>query len=72
MEFPFCFPLMFELESFWVGEMGKSGPFYRPRFIGEYSRIRGHSHRGSPSVTTESKLSNNRTFTLKFTKCHCK
>jgi hypothetical protein len=42
--FLFSLPLVLELELFWDGEMGKSGPFYRPLFIMEYSKIRGHSY----------------------------
>jgi hypothetical protein len=51
---------------------GKVLPFYRPRFIMEYSRMRGHSHQGSPSVNViENNLLNNRTVTSRLLRLYC-
>jgi hypothetical protein len=45
-------------------------PFYRPRFIVEYSRMRGHSHQGSLSVNViESNSLSNRAFTSRLSLC---
>jgi hypothetical protein len=53
----------------WAGDR-KVLPFYRPRFIVEYSRMRGHSHQGSLSVNViESNSLSNRAFTSRFSLC---